>query len=221
MIRGGTAFVLGVHAAGCGAHAAQLDTDELQPIEVNRAPLPEAIDGDAYPETLSFVSGGGGDGWWAHARGYVHADTATVWAAALDPEVDVDMREVDEWSVTDSPFPSLDASYRIHNVVNDVITVEFDLWWRHELQGGTEEAPELVVALWDKTDGTMFIDLLKGSLVITPVEGETAITEVDFVEHLVAPMRDDQTLVTALSDLHADLVARAHGSPLPTFDSGR
>lgn len=204
--------------SGCGHHGEQdLAVSELSPLEPNRAPLPEGTADDPFPETLSIVSGGEGKAWWAHGRGYVHASPADVWAAARVPEVGVDRRAVAEWSVTYDPVDTLDASYRVQNVVHDVVTVEYELWWRHELQAGTAVEPELVVARWDKTTGTMFIDELAGSLVLTPVADDPTVTEVDLIQQFEAPMRDDSTMVAFLEDFHASLVAAAHGDPLPTY----
>lgn len=204
-------------AGACHGTEADLAVSELAPLEPNRAPLPEGTDADPFPEDLAIVSGGEGKAWWAHGRGYIHADPGEVWAVARVPEVGVDRRAVAEWSVTYDPVDTLDASYRVQNVVHDVVTVEYELWWRHELQAGTVIAPELVVARWDKTTGTMFIDQLAGSLVLSPVEGEPAITEVDLIQEFEAPMRDDATMVAFLEDFHASLVAAAHGEPLPTY----
>jgi hypothetical protein len=189
--------------------------DRLSPLEENRAPAPAPVDGDPYPEALSVISGGDGSLWWAHARGYLHAPAQTVWEAISDPEVGVDRREVEEWSVTWDIAPQFERSYVVHNVVRDVLTVEYDLTWLHELQAGSEQAPERVVGVWEKTDGTAFIDLLAGSFVLTPVSAE--VTEIALVEHLKAPLRDDATLVSYLRDLHESLVARVHGQSLPAY----
>lgn len=203
-------------AVGCGRSGEVDFPSRLAPLEDNLAPLPGPVDGDPYPEVLEVVSGGDSDLWWAHARGFVKAPSGVVWAAAREPAVGVDRREVDEWTVEFDTVEGFDDSYTIHNTVKDILTVEYDSTWVHELQKGTEDAPERVVAQWDKTDGTTFIDLLAGSMVLTPVEA--GVTQVDLIEHLRASLRDDQTIASYLRDLHADLVATAHGRPLPTFD---
>lgn len=202
--------------AGCGRSGEVDFPARLAPLEDNTAPRPAPVDGDPYPEVLVVVSGGDADLWWAHARGFVQAPSGLVWEAARVPEVSVDRREVDEWTVTHDTVPEFDHSYTIHNVVRDVLTVEYDSTWVHELQKGTDEAPERVVAQWDKTDGTPFIDLLAGSMVLTPVA--PGVTEVELVQHLRASLRDDETIASYLRDLYADLVATVHGDPLSTFD---
>lgn len=187
----------------------------LAPLDDNRAPWPAPAGDVAYPETLEIVSGGDAELWWAHARGYVHADAEDVWAAARIPEVVVDRREVDEWTVDHDTVRGFDDSFTLHDVVHDILTVEFDLAWVHELQAGTASAPELVVAQWQKNDGTTFIDLLQGSLVIEPVE--PGVASVEIIEELKAALRDDETIATYLGDLHASIVAEVHGRPLPTY----
>lgn len=187
---------------------------ELAPLEENRAPWP-VPSGGSFPEEVEVVSGGDDALWWAHARGYVDAPAAEVWRHLRDPEVDVDRREVDEWEVTADTVPRFDDSYTIHCVVHDVLTVEYDLTWVHELQEGTEDAPRRVVAQWSKTDGTAFIELLEGTVVLEPEDDGT--TRLEYVEHMKAALRDDATIARYLSDLHASLVAAAAGEPLPTW----
>jgi hypothetical protein len=199
-------------ALGCRTPPVAIEIAQLSPLEGNRAPLPA---GD-HPETLEVVSGGEGGLWWAHGRGYVRAAPEVVWAAAMVPEVGVDRREVDEWTVTEDPRGTLDASYRVDNVVHDVLTVSYELWWRHERQDADGSAPRLVTR-WDKTDGTTFIDILSGSMELIAVAGEPDLVEVSLIEHLDAALRDDETIASYLRDLHASLVAAAHGEPLPTW----
>jgi hypothetical protein len=199
----------------CGKPADIDFPSELAPLEENQAPWPSPTEETEFPETLEIVSGGDSNLWWAHARGYVQAPADEVWAHLRDPDTDVDRREVDEWEVTDGTVPRFDDSYTIHCTVHDLLTVQYDLTWVHELQAGTVDAPERVVAQWDKTDGTQFITLLAGSLVLEPEED--GVTRVEYVEHLTASLRDDETIAQYLSDLHASLVAVAHGEPLPVW----
>jgi hypothetical protein len=200
---------------GCGKPAVVDFPSELAPLEENKAAWPSPTEDAEFPETLSVVSGGDDTLWWAHARGYVGAPADEVWQHLRDPDADVDRREVDEWEVVDGTVPRFDDSYTIRCVVHDLLTIEYDLTWVHELQEGTEAAPERVVAQWDKTDGTSFIDLLAGSLVLEP-EGDE-VTRLEYVEHLDAALRDDETIAQYLSDLHASIVALSHGEPLPVW----
>jgi hypothetical protein len=184
----------------------------LSPLEPNKAHWP-----DPTTEDLDVVSGGDADLWWAHSRGYVQVPLADVWAALAEPDVVVDRREVDVWEVTDDPLPAFDRSWVVHHVVQDVITVDYDLTWAWELQEGTDAAPERIVARWDKTDGTTFIDILSGTIVLEPAPDDPGATGVSVVDHLKAALRDDRTIAKYLEDLHASIVAASHDDPLPTY----
>jgi hypothetical protein len=208
-------FALALPLLACGKPEPVEFPSELEPLEENRASWPAAVGGE-LPETLDVVSGGDSSLWWAHARGYVRAPAAEVWEHLRDPDTDVDRREVDEWEVTSDTVPRFDDSYTLHCVVNDLITVEYDLTRVHELQAGKEAAPERVVAQWSKTDGTPFIALLEGTVVLEP-EGDD-VTRLEYVEHLEAAQRDDATIAQYLTDLHASLVAVAAGEPLPVWE---
>lgn len=194
------------------------DPDQLAPLEdVNLAPEVPGQPGDPFPEQLAFASGEDleADRYWAHARGWVHADCADVWAALRVHEVMVDRRSVDEWTVESDVLPEFDFSFVVHNTVHDFLTVNFDLTWVHEVQVGDLSVPERVVVRWDKTDGTGFIDLLSGSMVLHRIDG--GLCELEAIEHLRAAREDETTLVQYLTDLHADVVATVQGQPLPDY----
>ena len=203
--------VVALLLSGCAKPEVVEFPSELAPLEENKAPWPSSSDG----EELEIVSGGDDSLWWAHARGYVQAPAAEVWQHLRDPDADVDRREVDEWVVTPDTEPRFDDSYTIHCVVHDLITVEYDLTWVHELQAGKEVAPDRVMAHWSKTDGTAFITLLEGTLLLEP-ESAT-ITRIEYVEHLEAAQRDDETIAQYLTDLHATIAALSRGEPLPVW----
>lgn len=203
--------VLGAALLAC-RHEEVPFPSRLEPLEPNRADWPQPTS-----ERPDVVSGGDSDLWWAHSRGYVLAPPAAVWAALDDPEVVVDRREVDAWEVEEGVLPEFPRSWRIHHVVNDIVTVDFDLTWAFELHAGTEEAPERVVARWDKTDGTSFIDILTGTLTIEADPQDPGRTRLSAEEHLKASLRDDETIAIYLRDLHAAIVAASHGAPLPAF----
>ena len=191
----------------------------LGPLEAdNLAPEVPAEGGEPFPESMTLAAGEDEDAdhYWAHARGWVHADSARVWAALRELDVMVDRRAVDEWElVEDNVLPEFDFSFLIAHTVNDVFTVSYDLTWVFELQQGSVEVPEQVVARWDKTDGTPFIDLLSGSVLLRRVD--SGLTEVQLMEHLRATSRDEEELERVLTDLFADLVAASHGEALPQF----
>jgi len=187
---------------------APLDDDNL-------APYPEPIAASDHPEAIALVGGETDEHYWAHGRAWVHASVDEVWAAARDIEVCVDRRAVEEYSVTRDTVPEFEYSYTIHNLVRDVVTVEYDITWVHEQQAGDVDRATRVVAQFDKTDGTGFIDLLAGSVLLIEVEPD--LTEVQLIEHLDAALRDEQTLIQYLNDYYVDLRARTHGEPLPAL----
>ena len=187
----------------------------LAPLAENRAEWPAL--GEEEPNV---ASGGSSELWWAHARGYVQAPVADVYAALADADVIVDRREVDAWEVTADTEPRFDRSYTVSLVVDDVVTVNFDLTWVYEIQAADDErdaegTATAAIANWNKTDGTTFIDTLRGSLELRASDEDPEITELATIEELKASLRDDQTIAAYLRDLHASIVAAAHGEPLP------
>lgn len=194
------------------------DPDGLAPLEdVNLAPEVPGQPGDPFPEDIVFVAGEdeANDRYFAHGRAWVHADCGEVWAALRVHEVMVDRRGVDEWTVTENVVPEFDFSFLVHNVVHDVLTIDFDLTWVHQLQEGTVERPDRVVARFDKTAGSGFLDVLSASVVMNGVDD--GLCELELIEHMRAALRDEEVLVQYLTDLHTDLVASVHGEPLPIY----
>jgi len=186
----------------------------LEPLDEVGAPWPGG-DGE-HPETLSTAHGSTDDYDWVHARGYVHAPLAEVYPALRVPEVNVNRRQVDEWSVTWDVEDGYDHSYALDLVVHDIITIEYRITWRHGLIEGTDDAPLLTAARYQKTDGTDVIRLKEGSVVATEVED--GLTGLELVERMDSLRSDHDTIESYLRDMYADLLAVAHGEPLPTYD---
>src|SRR5262249_12126675 len=136
----------------------------LEPLEANTAPAIQPVDGDPYPEVMSFVKGERPDRFFGQARAFVKADLATTWAALRTPEVSVDRRQVHEWGIDEGTEPAYDFSYVVHNTVRRIIVLRFDVSWRHGLVEGTLEEPELVAGAWQKTYGSTLIELLRGTM---------------------------------------------------------
>jgi len=186
--------------------------DTLGALEVNRAPR---IEGEGFPETIVFVAGKDDGTFWAHGRAYVHGSVDDVFAALQRPAVLVDRREVDEYDVTWDTAPAYEVSLTLHQTVHDVLTVEYDTTWVMERQQADASGTTQAVAQWDKTDGTPFIDLLTGSLVVTsPAPG---VAELEFVAWMEATLRNEETLKSQQRDLHADIVAAVAGDELPSY----
>jgi hypothetical protein len=182
--------------------------DGLEPLEENLAPPPEGS--EDWPETLSLVSGED-DFNWTHGRGYVREAVETVIAAVEDPDVGVDRRRVASWDVEMDTEPEYDVSYAVHTVVEDIVTVEYDLAWRHGIV-----SDGVLGTRWQKTEGDALIDLIEGSLVTA--ETVNGVTEVQFIYHLQAPMTSTEDTEQYVSDFYASILAVAHGEPLPTYE---
>lgn len=182
----------------------------------NMADLPGAKDGDDYPEELNVVGDEGDDYDWAHGAGYIHGSVADCWAAMADPEVVVDRQRVTSWTVEMDVEPEYDVSFVLHEISEDIVTVEFDVTWIQGRTAGEEDAPTAVGGRWAKTAGTDLVDVLEGSVSLTEVEGE--VTEIQLMEHLATPGSDETDIIPVLEGLFASIVARVHGEPLPTYD---
>ena len=200
---------------GCFGNESTPFPPGLEPLEENTAEPPTPVDGDMYPESLSIESGEKSRYDWVHARGYVDAPIEDVYAALRMPEVVADHRAVARHSVTLDTDPDYTHSFTLHNEVDDFITVEFDITWRLEAVEGTEDAPDLVAARWQKTHGTTFIDVLEGSLLLHRVTDD--VTEFDVVERVRAASRGTEPIVSYVNDLYRNVVEVSHGRPLPSY----
>lgn len=191
--------------------------DGLDPLdESNMADLPGARDGDDYPEELNLVGGQGDDYDWAHGAGYIHASVSDCWSAIQDPEVVVDRQRITSWTVEMDVEPEYDVSFLLHEVSEDIVTVEFDVTWIQGRTAGEEGAPTAVVGRWAKTAGTELVYLLEGSIEFTELEPE--VTEISLMEHLDTPGSDETDITAVLQGLFDSITARVHGDPLPTYD---
>lgn len=201
---------------GCFGNEATVFPDGLEPLDgTNRASRPAIPADGVVPETINFVEGEGNDWEWVHGRGFVRAPLIEVWRALQDPEVVVDRRQVDSWTIDRDVEPGFDTSFVIHNVVDDFVSVEFDMTWRQSAVEGDREAPEVVAARFQKTFGTVFIDILRGSVVMRPAPEDEGVTEIELVEHIDAAQGGVDKIRSYLVDLHAAVAARSQGRPLP------
>ncbi len=214
MVRSALLFALLVVPACFGDFASPFPPG-LEPLEENTAPPPEPVDGDPYPEVLSAVYGTNNDYAWGHARGYVKAPSGEVWAALHDPAVLADRRRVTSFEATFDVDPTVDFSYRIHFVVERVVTIEWDLEYRLGVIEQDEAGPILAMLRWQKVYGTDFIKLLEGSVLVRRI-GD-GVTEVELIEHLDAAMSGEEDIMTYFPDLFADILARVRGNPLPEY----
>lgn len=189
----------------------------LAPIEDNQAEWPG--DGNSFPEEIQTAGGvyASGDGYWGHGRGYLQADVDTVWTAAQNIDACVDRREVDEWVVTEDTQPQFDVSYTITQTVFDLIRVEFDMTWVHERQmADADDRTTRVVIQSEKTDGSVFVGDLRGSLLLEEVE--PGITSLEFVQVGTSSQRDQETSIAFVVDYFTDIKAIVTGVPLPEYE---
>ena len=184
----------------------------LEPLEPSLAPAPEGSD---YPEAIVVVEGETEEYAWAHGRAYLHAPPQKVWKALQVADVVVDRRAVDEWGFEEGIDPAFEASFRVNNIVHDVVTVEFDVDWRLGRQLDEDDEVVLLAARFAKTDGTPFISLLEGSIVGWPVE--EGIMELEIVDRVQAAQGGSEPIASYLNDLYADLHAWVHDAPLVEY----
>ena len=152
----------------------------------------------------------------AQACGLLSVDIATAYAAITTPGVTVDAREVTTWEKEplDCDF---DDCYRIHNIVEDLVTVEFYMDWGHGATGGTADEVTQTNSRWLKSEGSDFIDLEEGSAQLT-VE-EEGLTRIEFVHRLksYSPGEDTERVRNFVQDLFDRMAAEAKGEPYPTY----
>lgn len=200
-------------AAGCGADVASVFPPGLTPLQEVNIPVRGVTPGNPFPENLSVESGNGAH-LWAIGRGFVRAPVARVYEALQDPDVTTDRRRVSSYTVTPSVEAMYPSSYRVHNVVNDIVTVRFDITFRLGPYAGPPESPTAYAAAYQKTFGSDFIEMIRGSMLVRHVE--QGITEVQLVRHVKA-MQSVSELEQYLLDVFDNVVARVNGRPLPRF----
>ena len=186
----------------------------LGPVMDNTAQYPSATESDEYPEQLNIVTGTE-DLPWVHGRGYVHASVEEVWEALREPEVMVDRRNVDEWQVEQGIDDTFAYSFRIHNIVNDVIDVEFDLEWRQDVIEGSLERPKIVASRSSLSEQTLFLTTVEDSTTLIAIDATT--TAVEIVQVVDAISTDELVLRTAVEDWFADVRAWVAGEELAGF----
>jgi hypothetical protein len=205
--------LIGVCIAGCAGNSTTSFAAGLDPLENDTADWPAPAGNDPHPETIQFAVGSADSYDWAHARAYVHGSITDTWKALKDPDACVDRHNVTSWTVTQNVEPQYTVSFRIHNVVEDIVTVEFENTWRQGATEGTVEEPITVVGRFKKTWGSNYIDLMEGSIVLHAIDDNT--TSMELEEHIDAMGQGSSTAVTTLRGVFDSVVAEVHGQPLP------
>ena len=185
----------------------------LAPLETDSAPAPAPTPSNAYPETLNLQQGSDDVSDYVHATGYVDASIEDVWAAMKDPAVVVDRHNISSYTVDWNVEQGYDVSFRTDYTVNGIVTVQFDLTWRQGVVAGTESAPTQVSVVYEKTLGSSFVNLMKGSIELTSVSPNA--TELQFAQRLDATQTDSSNIAAWTNEMFASVVARVHGQALP------
>lgn len=201
-------------AVGCGGKTAF--PPGLAPLENNKASWPS--EGSETIEKAFGEEESKDDGYvWGHARGYVRRPIEDVYAALVKPRVSANRRSLAEYTVQHN-IEDYAHSYALHNRVEDLITMEFTITWRHGSLDGDEDAPEEVGTRWQKTEGSDVIELQRGSVYTWLVDDDT--TAVELVLHQRSLGDDREIVETYLNDYYADILAASHGDDLPSYPSG-
>ncbi|MCB9777467.1 MAG: hypothetical protein H6742_02760 [Alphaproteobacteria bacterium] len=199
--------------------------DESTPFPDGLEPLEDCSPGfpggeDSTPEQINSAGGEDEDNdwYWGHSCGYIHADVDQVWDALQDADVIVDRRRVSEWSVTETDRePEYDVSFRVHNLVEDLLTVEYDIDWRQGIWEQSDDGVvESVAIRWQKTEGVAIIEVIEGSMVIQQVDD--GVTSIEIVEHVKAPQFSGDEVEQFTIDLYDSALAWIDGKSLPVYD---
>lgn len=199
---------------GCGGNVETSFPPGLTPLAPVTLAVRGATPGNPWPEAIS-VQSGESDYAWSIGRGFVRAPIARVYEALRDPDVTTDRRRVTRYTVTPNVEPTYPGSYRVRNVVEDIVTVEFDMTWRVGPYAGTNEEPTAYAAVYQKTWGSTFIDMIRGSILATRVDQN--VTELQMVRHVKAAQQNESELEQYLLDAFDSVVARVNGRPLPRY----
>ncbi len=183
----------------------------LTPFDAHDLDSP-ADDDDPYPERSAMISGSDEDYDWAVLRGWIKVGAADAWPVLTDPDVGVNRRDVASWTVARVDDSDVDSAYVVTEVVEEPITVDFDLTWRHDQ---AEDPADGSVSVWSKTGGTEFITDISGSIVAT---GHDDVVDFLVVFHLATIDSGPEEAEEFVTDFYASVLAAAHGEPLPTYE---
>lgn len=205
-------------AAACKGDVVRSFPDEIEPLEPNLAQSVPPESGQDYPEgPMNFSCGkDDADGYsWCHAKAWIQAPLSEVYPAARDPETNVDRREVAEWSAKMDVQPEADWSFELDITVKNIVTVQYQVVYAFEIEEGDEAEPERVEAVFDTVEGSNLLEIYRGSIVLRAETPE--VTEVEYIQHLKAPTRDEEQVEQTIRDWYGTLRAATRGEPLPTY----
>ena len=214
-------FAIGlILSVGCTQESASVVfPDVIEPIEEMKASAPEGTASNPYPEEFNLITEDEESYAWGHLRGYLHTDMAQAWAAIRSDLVYVNHRSVTEYSVEEQNSEEYDYVFLVHNFVEDLVDVEFDIEWRHAAVDGTTDAPERVAIRWQKIEGTQFIEMLEGSVQILAVpDGRKDVVEIQVIQHMTATLDQEENIIQYLSDLYERWQLVVHGEDIPIYE---
>jgi hypothetical protein len=93
--------------------------------------------------------------------------------------------------------------------------VKWDIDWREGPLEGTVDQPTSVGCLYQKTNGTTFIEQQTGSIVIASVDGDPSVSSLEMVSWLQATGQGPSDSAGTLTDLYGAVIAKVHGLPVP------
>lgn len=206
-------LVFAAALTGCFGNETTEFPEGLEPLGDNEAPPIPPGAGDAFPEVIVFAEGSRDGFDWVHARAYVKGDATAVWDIIKEPEVVANRRETDSQTFTFGVEPQYEHSFAIDYLVKDFIDVDWTENWRYQTVEGSPDDVDLSFIRYQKTFGTVFINLLEGSIAVYRVED--GVSEIEFVEHLDAAMSSVDDMKQTVEDRIANIRARLAGQPLP------
>src|SRR4051794_22676908 len=98
----------------CGHNVKTAFPAGIAPMEENTASDPKAEGSDQYPEEMVAVQDSTDNYDFVHARAYIHAPMAKVFAALQVPGVVTDRRKLETWTVTQNVETGYEVSFRVH-----------------------------------------------------------------------------------------------------------
>jgi hypothetical protein len=184
----------------------------LQPLEENTA---LAVD-ELSQEGIVFETGERDDGlFWLHGRGVVDAPLSDVINALADPLVVSDRRGVTRFTTEFNVEDGYDVSFATFNVKVDILTVEWTLTWRGSVIQGDSDDPVVFAMRYQKTDGAAILDVMEGSIVASALSDDR--TELALIEHLKAPLTNEEDLLCYQQDVFDEVVLSTRGDDLPEY----
>lgn len=204
-------LLAGLLLSGCFSDTVTPFPEGLEPWEELTLLPPAGTAGNEFPEELEVTSTKRADYHSVQGAAYLPFALEDVYVAMREPDVTVDHARVDRYTVETNVEPQYDFSHVIHNEVDDIISVDFDVNWRF----GTEQLgdeTQRVAGRWQKTRGTQFISTLRGSVIATPVADD--VTMIQILMQLDAAAEGDGPAKAFVRDYHHNISATLRGEPI-------